>query len=228
MLSERLEEAYVPDIVPEEDIEFFEKSGYGARMGFGSNPAVLIVDMTKQFASDDFPLGRSDTGGSATAANVRLLEEAREAGLLVLYTIGPDADDNLDAFRGIMNENRAGAERSYDAGEGNEIVEELTPREEDVVLKKPGASAFFETHLSSILRYYDIDTLVITGMTTSGCVRASVVDAYCSNMYPIVPHETVADRSSISHEIALFDMDMKYADVMSLDDVIGSIQSIQS
>lgn len=225
MVSGRLEEAYVPEIVPEDDLEFFEKSGYGDKMGFGENPALLVVDMTKQFASDDFPLGRSDTGESATDANARLLEVARDADLPILYTIGPDEDDNLDAFRGIMNENRSGSERSYDAGEGNEIVDDLEPRDDEVVIKKPGASAFFETHLSSILRYYDIDTLVITGMTTSGCVRASVVDAYCSNVYPIVPHEAVADRSSISHEIALFDMDMKYGDVMSLDDVIDSIRS---
>ena len=224
MPSDRFDQAYVPDVVPDEDLEFFEKSGYGARMGWGDNPAVLVVDMTKQFASSDFALGRSDTGTGAVEANEKLLSAARESDLPIIYTVGPDERCNIDAYRGIMNENREVEGHVYDPGEGNEIVDALAPESEDVVIEKPGASAFMDTHLSSMLRYYDIDTLIITGMTTSGCVRASVVDAYCQNVYPIVPIECVADRASLSHEVALFDMDMKYADVTPLEEVIETVQ----
>ena len=87
-------------------------------------------------------------------------------------------------------------------------------------------AGFFDTHLGTMLRYYGVDTLIVTGMTTSGCVRATVVDAYCSNFYPVVPIECVAVRSSLSHDIALFDMDMKYGDVAPLDDVIDELKGL--
>ncbi|MFB6131688.1 MAG: isochorismatase family protein [Salinigranum sp.] len=222
-MTDRFEEAYVPDVVPEEDIEYFRKSGFGARLGWGERAAVVVVDMTNQFASGEYPFGRGDTGAAATRGIERLLEAAREAGLHVFYTVGPNTGCNVPSYRGIMGENKADGP-SYDPDEGNQIVDALAPEPGDTIVEKPGASAFFETHLASMLRFYDVDTLIVTGMTTSGCVRATAVDAFCSNVYPIVPIECVADRSGISHEIALFDVDMKYGDVEPLDDVLGKLE----
>jgi len=104
---------------------------------------------------------------------------------------------------------------------GDVIVDELTPRAgETVVCKQLKPSAFSGTQLSSLLFFLQVDTLIVTGMTTSGCVRATVVDAFQLNLRVIVPHEACADRSQISHKVSLFDMHMKYADVVSLDAVI--------
>lgn len=216
-----LEDAYVPDVIPTTDLEYFEKGGFGGRLGWGEAPALLVVDLTKEFTSEEFSLGRSDVGDAVVEATARLLETAREAGVPVFYT-KPDGD-LPSAYPGTAKEPEGG-DRSVDREQGNVIRGEIEPREGEHVIEKPRASAFFDTHLASELHHYGVDTAIVTGMTTSGCVRATVVDAYSSNVRPIVPIECVGDRATISHEVSLFDMDMKYADVTSLTDVVDHVR----
>lgn len=216
-------DAYVPDRIPDEDLSYFEKGGHGTRIGWGESPAVLVVDMTEEFTSSDYSAGRSDTGERAVSANERLLEAAREANLPVAYT--RPWDGMPATYRGTtksVRDESAAEERA----EANVVREELAPEEGDIEIEKPRASAFFDTHLDNMLHYYGVDTLIVTGMTTSGCVRASVVDSHSSNFRTIVPIEAVADRSVISHEINLFDIDMKYADVTPLDEVVERIREL--
>jgi nicotinamidase-related amidase len=181
--------------------------------------------MTDAFVTDEYPTGRADTGQAALEANERLLETARDIGLPVFYTRGTDSEMYPPDYQGTTKsacEVKPESERErWD--EGNVIAERLAPADGDVVIQKPRASAFFDTHLANVLHYYDIDTVILTGMTTSGCVRASAVDGHSSNFRMIIPHECTADRSIISHEISLFDMDMKYADVLPLDDVLDTL-----
>lgn len=220
MVSDRLERAYVPDTVPETDLQYFEKGGHGARMGWGDNPALLIIDMTKEFTSSDYSLGRSDVGSDAVEANARLLRAGRDNDVPIFYT--KVNADHANVYPSTNEAKKAGD--PYDPETGNEIHPEIEPQDTDIVIKKHRASAFFDTHLNNMLREFDIDTLVVTGMTTSGCVRATVVDASSSNFHVIIPEECVADRSQYSHEASLFDMDMKYADVTPLNDVVEKLQ----
>lgn len=227
-MSDQFAEAYVPDVVPDEDLEYFGKSPDrvdSLRREWGDNPALLVVDMTNAFVSDEYALGRSDTGQPAIEANEKLIAAARSVDAPVIYTRGNDADQFPPEYQGTTKSSSDRDEEFAEMWEtGNRIHEDLTPEPEDVVIQKPRASAFFDTHLANLLHHYAIDTLIVTGMTTSGCVRASVVDAHSSNFQVVVPIEAAADRSVISHEVSLFDMDMKYADVLPVDDVLEELR----
>lgn len=107
--------------------------------------------------------------------------------------------------------------------EADSVIPELRPLDDDIIVTKAKASVFFGTQLASMLVSLGIDTIIVTGVTTSGCVRATVVDGFSNNFRVIVPAECVGDRASLPHKVSLFDMDMKYADVMDLDDVLTRI-----
>ncbi|WP_254274411.1 isochorismatase family protein [Haloarcula marina] len=221
-------ESYVPDVVPEEDLAQFggeNLDSIGSSIGWGETVAVLVIDMTDAFVTDEYPTGRAATGQPAVEANEKLLETARDIGLPVFYTKGTGSEMYPPDYQGTTKsgsrEKSESEQERWD--EGNVITQPLAPEDGDVVIEKPRASAFFDTHLANVLHYYHIDTVILTGMTTSGCVRASAVDGHSSNFRMIIPHECTADRSIISHEISLFDIDMKYADVLSLDDVLETL-----
>lgn len=210
-------EAYIPDILPEEDIEYFEEGGFGGRNEWGDTVGLLVVDMTREFTQADSDLGREDTAAEAITAIGRLLEVYRTLDRPAFYTT-PEQSFPED-YPGTT---KATPDRESRRKGGNEIPDRIAPHDDDVLVRKPRASAFFD-HLANMLREIGIDTLLVTGMTTSGCVRASVVDAHSSNFTTVVPKECVADRGIASHEISLFDMDMKYADVESVDRVIEKL-----
>ncbi|MFC7028946.1 cysteine hydrolase family protein [Halomicroarcula sp. GCM10025710] len=227
LMSDQLTEAYVPDEVPDEDLAYFAKSDdrvESLRREWGENVALLVVDMTNAFVSDEYYLGRSDTGQPAIDANAELIEAARAADAPIIYTRGTDADHFPPAYQGTT---KSAGDRDEEFAAmwetGNQIHDDIAPEPEDIVIQKPRASAFFDTHLANLLHHYDVDTLIVTGMTTSGCVRASVVDGHSSNFQVVVPIEAAADRSVISHKISLFDMDMKYADVLPVEEVVDEI-----
>lgn len=211
---------YVPDVVPESDLQYFD-DGDPRTIGWGDTPAVLVVDMTRAFTEERPDVTRPCIGATAT-----LLESARAGDVPVLYTHpckpGTFPEDYQQPT--IRGGEDTDGDRSEWLAKLTDITAELVPQEGDIVLEKPRASAFFDTHLSSYLHYYGVDTLVVTGMSTSGCVRATVVDGHSSNFRVIVPQECVADRSVISHEIALFDMDMKYADVTPLSQCVENLE----
>lgn len=209
---------YVPDVIPDSDLEFFEADGKSApRIGWGDTPAVLVVDMTRAFVEE-----RPAVGQPAVEQTASLLETAREAEIPIFHTTptaaGTYPADYQKPTKTPEDPDPDPKRREWLA-ELDTIVPELQPRDVEFVFERPRASAFFDTHLANQLHYYGIDTLVVAGMTTSGCVRATVVDGHSSNFRMIVPPECVADRSLLSHEVSLFDMDMKYADVTPLERV---------
>ncbi|GAB3036178.1 isochorismatase family protein [Natronobiforma cellulositropha] len=219
---------YVPDYVSDTDLEYFAKSGTDKTRGWGENPALLIVDMTEAFVDEEYITGRTDTGQAAVDANETLLTTAREVGIPVFYTTPIDDGVLPDEYRlGSSSDPEMVEERRriYSA-EGNAIAEPIAPADDEVVIQKPAPSSFFDTHLSNVLHYYGVDTVIVTGMTTSGCVRATVVDGKSSNFTIVAPIECVADRSISSHEMSLFDMDMKYADVTPLAEVLETLESM--
>ena len=212
--------SYVPDIIPPDERARYAKGNMGKRVGFGARPAVLVVDMTRAFTEDRFPLGCSVAGAPCARAIRRLLDAARPVGLPVVYA-------RYDAFAtdaewGRWLDKGTGAEpNSLMRGpEAHEIADGLEPEPSDIVVTKTKPSAFFGTPLASMLTYLGVDTLLVTGMVTSGCIRATVIDAFSHNYRVIVPLECVADRSEASHQVNLFDIDMKYGDVLPLAEVL--------
>ena len=216
---------YIPDLIPPDERARYVKGHMGARAGFGERPAVLVVDMTRAFTEDRFPLGSSKAGGPCTQAIRRLLDAARPLGIPVVYS-------RYDAFAtdaewGRWLDKGTGAEPGSPlrGREAHEIADLIEPQPGDVVITKSKPSAFFGTQLASVLTYFKIDTTIVTGMVTSGCIRATVVDAFSHNHRVVVPIECVADRSETAHQMNLFDMDMKYADVLPLAEVLAALRS---
>jgi len=215
--------AYVPDIIPPDERARYVKGHMGRRVGFGARPAILVVDMTRAFTEDRFPLGCAAAGAPCARAIRTLLDAARPLELPVVYTRYDAFVADAEWGRWLDKGTGAEPDSLMRGSEAHEIADLLKPRVSDLVVTKTKPSAFFGTPLASMLTYLGVDTLIVTGMVTSGCVRATVVDAFSHNYRVIVPLECVADRSATSHQVNLFDMDMKYADVVPLAEVLGHL-----
>ncbi len=210
------------DLISQEDLGVYERKGLGKTREFGKRPAVLVVDMINCFVNDDQTLGYSKTGKKATLAIKRLIDKARPLNVPIIYTTSQLFKN--PAERGLW---KSGDGKKFFAKEDAcDVVEEIKPEADDSLIAKLRPSAFWGTELLSLLIYHQVDTLIVTGMVTSGCIRATVVDAFSYNYIAIIPEECVADRNQISHKVNLFDMQMKYADVISLDKVISYLESL--
>jgi maleamate amidohydrolase len=217
--------AYLPDIIPAGERERYARGNMGKRVGWGARPALLVVDMTRAFTEDRFPLGCAGAAGPCIAAIRALLDAARARGLPVFFTRYTDFAADAQWGRWLDKGTGAEPDSPMRTPEAHEIADALKPAPGEVVLVKTKPSAFFATPLASQLTYLGVDTVVVTGMVTSGCVRATVVDAFSHNLRVIVPEEAVADRSAVCHAVNLFDMDMKYADVTPLGEVLAHLRA---
>ena len=209
----------------EKDIEVYKRQRFGQRLGYGISPALVVIDFTNGFA-DPNVLG----GGNipdAIAHTRELLSAAREVGIPIAYTRHAYASDesNFGLFNAKLPTNNL-----LKVGHSNvEIVPELFPIKGELIIDKQYPSAFFGTNLASWLAAKRIDTLIICGCTTSGCVRASAVDAMCAGFRPMVVRQCVGDRAEGPHEANLFDLQQKYADVVSLDETkvyLGNLERL--
>ena len=218
-------------IIPDEEQRAYRAAGFGRPTGLGQKPALLIIDVqyrtvgTKREpfwdAIKEFPTSCGDVGWNAVDKIAQLLAVFRANHWPVLYPhVAPKQNfdfgrlsDKVPAIMGV-------------AGRGYDFVEEVAPREGDILLPKKHPSAFFGTPLASYLINLGADTLVVTGCTTSGCVRGSVVDAFAYNFRSLVPQDAVYDRSQVSHAVNLFDMAEKYADVMPTDDAVAALNAV--
>ncbi len=216
---------YVPERIPEADrAQMAKKAGYGGTVDLTGSVAVLIVDMTCEFVYDEYEKGNAATGIPAANAIAELMEVAHEQGITGFYSRSLTGSHPAEKGRwgDTVPEDAPVKDRT---SKRTQVCEELSPAEDDVVFDKYKPSIFFGTQLESMLNYEGIESLIITGMTTSGCVRATVVDAFSYNYNVKIPEECVADRSEISHEINLFDMGMKYADVQPLAEIIAELEA---
>ena len=196
--------------------------GFHGRAGFGLRPALLVIDVNVGFTDPESPLA-CDLEGVVVAIQ-RLLGEARAAGLTVVYTtVSYDKGDRLAAAAFI---DKIPALLTLEAGSRwVEIDPRIAPLPDEPVLNKLFASAFFGTPLSSLLAAADCDSVIVTGASTSGCVRATVVDALQNGFRPVVPREAVGDRNPAAHEANLYDIDTTYGDVVSLDEVVAHVEA---
>lgn len=205
------------------DAEFFKERGFGLTMGFGERPALLVVDLVKAFTDSKRMLGANLD--SQVAATQPLLEVAHAREIPVIFsTVRYDEADLRDA--GIWVLKQKGSITLAKDTDGHEIDPRLDFRPSDSLLLKKYASCFFGTDLVPRLNSRRVDTLIIVGCTTSGCVRASAVDAVQNGFRPMVVREAVGDRSAAAHEQSLFDLQAKYADVVSLDETLQYMRSV--
>lgn len=212
------------DVFPKEEIEAYLKGRHGERMGFGSRPCVVVVDMTYAFIDPRYILTQGDSGWGAVKHSQVLLAESRKKGVPIIYT-RPTPRVLVDPAAGSISRKRISAMREVLTDpKSNEIVSEIAPQEGEQVIERSCASAFFGTDLVKVLNYRGIDTVIVIGASTSGCVRATVIDAASYNYYVIVPVECVSDRSELSHKVNLAEMDMKYADVVEIDEVLNYLR----
>ncbi len=199
----------------------YENRGFGNKVGFGERPALLVIDFIKGFTDTNCPLGSNlDAEVSATK---QLLDFFREKNLPVHFTT--TAYDDAMVSTGVFVKKVPSLAHLKHGSSWIEIDERLTPIASEVVWTKQYASAFFGTALASALSAQKVDTLIVTGCTTSGCVRASAVDSCQHGFLTNVVRECVGDRSASAHEANLNDLDAKYADVINLEETINYLKN---
>lgn len=208
----------------ESDIAIYARQRFGQKLGFGASSALILIDFTRGFA-DPAVLGGGNIQDAVTHS-ATLLSRARRAGIPIAYTrhvYAPDGS-NFGLFNIKLPSNNLLTADSTNA----EIVPELTPEPGELVIDKQYPSAFVGTNLASWLAAKRVDTLIISGCTTSGCVRASAVDAMCAGFRPMVVRNCVGDRAIGPHEANLFDLEQKYADVISLQEALDNLPANNS
>jgi maleamate amidohydrolase len=204
---------------------FYAELGFSRRTGFGERPALLVVDMSHGCADPSVsPIAIAMDEQIGHIA--RLLALARDVGAPVVFTTVVYRDDQLRDGGWFVRKIPA-LEALRPGTKAVEIVPALAPRAGELLVEKQYASAFFGTGLASYLTACGVDTVVVTGNSTSGCVRATVVDAVSSGFRVVVPRQCVADRVPLTHAVNLFDMDSKYADVVEVADVIVALEKIR-
>lgn len=203
---------------------FYEQTGLAGRVGVGKNPAVLLIDMQVQWNDPDRRLG-ADMGPALDSIG-QLVDRAREYDVPVVYVSSAWEPDGSDA--GIWTSKIPALTDIAIGSDGAEIHPRVTPQPGDHLVMKKGPSGFFNTPLDGVLRELGVDTILLAGASTSGCVRASAIDCMQHGYRTLVAAEAVGDRALAPHEANLLDIDAKYADVVTLDAVLAYMASLPS
>ncbi len=222
------------DILTDVDKLVIEKGGYGKPRGLGKKPLLLIIDVQYNYAGENLPIEQqidkwpSGAGAAAWTAvkNIQKVRAAaKEAGIPVFQSRNVQKKTlTFDSFSAKTNRDQS---KYLDGRPEVQIVRELEPAEDELVIDKAYASLFYGTPVQSYLVKLGIDTLIVVGGSTSGCVRATVVDAVTRNYNVAVVEDCVYDRISVSHKVALLDLWMKYSDVMNSADIINYLKSLK-
>ncbi len=199
------------------------KRAYGNRIGFGRKPALIFIDFVEGYFNETCELYADVDDALASALRIR--EVARQKGVPVIYTNVVYQAGGKDGGRFFQ---KALPLRNFIQGNPmGDWPKGLEVGEGELVISKQYPSAFFGTSLASTLASWGVDTLIHTGVTTSGCVRATCIDSCSHGFIPIIPREAVGDRHEAPHEANLFDMDAKYGDVVSESDVIDYLNTLE-
>ncbi|HCA87195.1 MAG TPA: carbamoylsarcosine amidase [Streptomyces sp.] len=194
----------------------YERAGFGAAVRRGSRPALVVVDLTRGFTEPEFPTGGDLT--STVEATAELVAAARTGGVPVLWTVIAYTPAEADGEAVTWLAKAPGMRSLREGGEAVALDPRLPYEEQDHLIVKKGASAFFGTPLAPLLTGLGCDTAVVCGATTSGCVRATAVDAVQYGWPVLVPADACGDRAADPHEAALFDIQAKYGDVVGRAD----------
>jgi maleamate amidohydrolase len=218
------------NVVPERDRLILERADFGGCQPWGRRPALLIIDVVRSFTGSKpqdvlQAIGEYTTSCGTSAWETlprmrKVLDAARAAGIPVIYTKG-DAEYKVQCGGSVKNENAARTRRVH----STPIADEIAPRDGEFVISKTKASAFFQTPLAVYLVRHGVDSLIVVGTATSGCVRASVVDGF-SNGYPtFVVSDGCFDRSQFFHDVTLYDLNTKYATIVTAAETTEHLNS---
>jgi maleamate amidohydrolase len=202
----------------------YASGGFGQSLAWGTRPALIVIDMVRAYFEPgaELYMGSDDCLRSAA----RVLDSARAAGIPVLYT---RVEYDADGINGGLFVRKLPSLRHFVAGGPlGQIMPEVAPADHEVVIVKQYASAFHGTSLSATLNALRVDTLIITGVSTSGCVRATGVDAMQYGYVPIVVRQAVGDRDPRPHQANLFDLQAKYAEVVDEDQIHAWLSKLGS
>jgi len=212
---------------PNDARSLYQQQGFGLRMGFGERAALIIVDMQNDFTDPSAQTNASRSAQEAIPHILRLRDVCRELGVPVFYSRGIVHPSRID--EGLWQEKSIGHRDGIvqiDGTWGAEICDELRPGPGEIVINKHKPSVFYGSDFDVYMRSQRIDTLVICGSSTSGCVRATATDAFMREIRPIIPRECQVDRDPAVMEANLFDLDSKYADVIAMDEGIEQLRNL--
>ena len=202
----------------------YARAGYHARQSWGRRPALVLIDFANAYFDPGAPLYGGEGCQSALDNAARLAPVARAAGVPVVFTevrYLPGGADGGAFYAKVP------ALSCFDAGaETQRLAPPLTVEKDDIVITKQYPSGFFGTSLAATLHWLKVDTLLLCGVTTSGCVRATCIDSISNGFVTLVVEDAVGDRAEGPHRANLFDMSAKYADLLTTDDAITYINSI--
>lgn len=219
-------------VVPPQDLAVFEGAGYGARSEPGSHPAMLVIDVTWGFVGREplpilesikrYPNSCGERAWATLGPIKTIVEKCRQTEVPIFYTAGI-SEQRAEYATLWADKHPRSLEQPDDS---YDIVDDLSPAPGELVVRKAKPSVFFGTPLIASLVERNVDSVIVTGCTTSGCVRASVVDAFSYGLDVVVVDDAVFDRGELSHAVALFDMDQKYANVQSSGEVLRYLDSL--
>ena len=219
------------DILTKVEREVIRRGGYGKTRGFGEHPALMIIDPQYNYTGTDRPILEqihewpSGVGESSWRAMERIkliVSVSRRRSIPIIYTRQIQDSIRFDGFAAKTDREQS---QYLEGARGTKIVDELAPEKGDLVINKSYSSAFYGTPLLSFLIKLRADTLIVTGGTSSGCIRATCVDAVSRNFNVAVVEDCVFDRISVSHKVALLDLWMKYCDVITSEEAIRYLTS---
>lgn len=202
----------------------YDAAGFGGRVGFGLRPAVVVIDFARAWLDEESPMG-SSLLAEPFDQTLRVLAAARATGTPVFFTTMAFEPDMSDLGANVLRK-KPQSTLQVKGSKWVELDPRLERRPDEVLLVKQRASAFFGTPFLSQLISHSVDTLIITGCSTSGCIRASAQAAHDNNLRVIVPREAVGDRSPIAHESNLIDINARMADVVGIDEVLGYLGTV--
>ncbi len=228
--------------ISERDREVFDAAGFGAHAGYGKRPVLMIIDVSYAFCGDKrepvlesikrWKLSCGEAAWDALPVIRKLIDTAHKKGIPVIYTTGYAREDRWD--RGSWTWKNPRGEGTNDEPpappptnrDGNDIMDEIAPGPTDIVVWKQKPSAFHEAPTLSYLNLLQADSIIMTGTTTSGCVRASTVDAFSHNYRVSLVEDGCFDRADVSHAVSLLDMHAKYADVVTSNSALEYMESL--
>ncbi len=202
----------------------YDRAGLGQAVTLGDRPAVLVVDFSCGFTDPACALGSDLT--AEVEATRRLLDSARAKGLPVVFTTIGFESSLKDG--GLWLQKVPALGDLQVGGHWVDIDPRLEPRADETVIVKKGASAFFGTNLAAVLVSQQIDSVILCGATTSGCIRATAVDLLQNGWPTLVPRECVGDRAKAPHDANLFDIQAKYADVVGLEEALAYLDAVSN
>lgn len=220
--------------ITEEDLAAYRAAGFANKTGFGDRPAVIVIDVQNRtvgprkpvveaIEESGYPPACGERAWAAIDNIVPIVDTARANDVPVMFaTVAPKRPENAGSFERINPGITSVDEVGY------AFPDVVAPRPGEVIVPKNGPSAFFGTPFAAYLNARRIDTLILLGCTTSGCVRATSVDGFSLNYHVIVAHDGVYDRAPVSHEVSLFELDNKYADVVSSSVIIEYLSGLEA